>query len=332
MLDHETLQPRVPTVLRAWGFEAPEPPVAVPGGTLNWNFDVQTASGRFFLRCYRSNLESDRIAGEHRLLEWVETRGIPVAVPIRTVSGEELLLQGDERWALFPWMDGVNLERGRLSTAQATALGEMHGRVQAVLAAHPESDAACLSMRWDKAQSIDLLNRLVAAGRERGVEAWITDGIERQRQLLKDTDIAPPERFSSLPCQLIHGDFHDQQVLFDGDHIRAVVDWEIWHTDPRAWEVVRSLAFSKLLDSPLLDDYLAGYREHIQLTEDEVQLALSLWFQGRLVGLWVWWAYVMEGNERVKDFFPATIEEIDRVTDERWKASIRSRFIRAACL
>jgi hypothetical protein len=96
--------------------------------------------------------------------------------------------------------------------------------------------------------------------------------------------------------------------------------------------VVRSLAFSKLLDSPLLDDYMAGYREHIQLTEDEVQLALTLWFQGRLVGLWVWWAYVMEGNERVKDFFPATIEEIDRVTDERWKASIRSRFIRAACL
>ena len=110
----------------------------------------------------------------------------------------------------------------------------------------------------------------------------------------------------------------------------AVVDWEIWHTDARAWELIRSLSFSKLLDSPRLEEYLAGYGEHVRLTEDELQLALTLWFQSRLVGLWAWWAYVMEGNERVARFFPAMLTEFDHISDMDWQESVRSRVVDAA--
>jgi hypothetical protein len=38
----------------------------------------------------------------------------------------------------------------------------------------------------------------------------------------------------------------------------------------------------------------------------------------------------VEGNERVKDFFPAMIAELGRVSDEAWKQSVTSRVIRAA--
>ncbi|MEP6870314.1 MAG: phosphotransferase, partial [Anaerolineaceae bacterium] len=149
--------------------------------------------------------------------------------------------------------------------------------------------------------------------------------------VLVDLRPAAPEYFASLPCQLLHGDFHDQQALFAEDEVRAIVDWEIWHNDPRAWELIRSLAFSQLLDSPRLADYLGGYREHIQPAEAELQLALTLWFQSRVVGLWAWWAYIMEGNERVKEFFPSMLAELAMVTDVRWTASVRERVIRAAC-
>ncbi|MEO6043193.1 MAG: phosphotransferase [Tepidiformaceae bacterium] len=332
MLNHESLEPTIPVVLGRWGITAPERVSPVPGGTLNWNFDVRTANSRFFLRCYRANLASERIDGEHRLVEWVGERGIPVAVPIAALDGERLLSVGEDRWSLFPWIDGVSIGRGALSRRQARALGAMHGRVQAVLATHPDSETAQFSMRWDKRQSLNALKRLVSVGKQRGVEVWIIEGMERQRRLLESTDVEPPEHFASLPCQLLHGDFHDQQVLFAGDGIRAVVDWEIWHSDPRAWELIRSLAFSQLLDSPLLEDYLAGYREHVQLSEGELQLALTLWFQSRLVGLWAWWAYLMEGNERVEEFFPSMLAELDLVTGERWTASIRSRVVKALCL
>ncbi|MEP7215002.1 MAG: phosphotransferase [Anaerolineaceae bacterium] len=331
MLSHESLEPAIPSVLKAWGLDAPGRVAAVPGGTLNWNFDVHSAGSRFFLRCYRSNLETERIEGEHRLVEWVGTAGIPVAAPIPSLDGHSLLLDGDNRWSLFPWLDGACIERGHLSSPQARALGEMHGRVQSVLARHPESASARLGMRWEKQQSLAALERLVVVGNERRIAQWMIDGIQRQRLLLVAAEVAPPEHFASLPCQLLHGDFHDQQALFAGDEVCAVVDWEIWHSDPRAWELIRSLAFSQLLDSPLLTDYLKGYREHIQPSEAELQLALTLWFQSRLVGLWAWWAYIMEGSERVKEFFPSMLAELELVTDARWTASIRERLIRAAC-
>ncbi len=329
--DHESLLPGIPAVLRAWGLEHVERLAAVPGGTLNWNFDVQASGHRYFLRCYRGNLETERIAGEHLLVNWIAERGIPAPVPIQTTQGETLLVNGEQRWALFPWMSGAVVERGRLSQSQARALGQMHGRVQAALASHPLIGGVRFAQRWDEEQSLALLSRLVTASKERQVESWITDGIDHQRQLLETMEVLPPEHFSSLPCQLLHGDFHDQQVLFEGDRVSAVVDWEIWHTDPRAWELVRSLSFSRLLDSLLLEDYLTGYREHVQLAEDEVQLALTLWFQSRVVGLWAWWAYLMEGNDRVAEFFAATLAEIDRVTDENWTNAIRERIVRAVC-
>ena len=324
----------IPGVLRAWRAPAPASVARVPGGTLNWNFELRFEDGqRRFLRCYRSNLETERIRGEHTLVRWVADADarLPVPVPIVTAQGDTLELIGERRWALFPWMPGAPVQRGTLSSAQAHSLGDAHGRIQAILATHPESAAARLSMRWGKTESLDLLDRLVATAEKKRVPDWIRDGMVHQRHLLEATDVWPPERFASLPCQLLHGDFHDQQVLFLGDVVSAIVDWEIWHTDPRAWELVRSLAFSTLLGSPMLEDYLAGYREHIRLSEDEVALALRLWFQSRLVGVWAWWAYLMEGNERVEAFFPEMITELDRVTDRSWTEPLAVRFVRAAC-
>jgi Ser/Thr protein kinase RdoA (MazF antagonist) len=328
------LAAEVPMALRAWGILGPDSVAPVPGGTLNWNFRVETGEGVYFLRCVRANLETERIVGEHELVAWVAGRGVPAPVPIPTAAGETIALVGasgeERRWVLSPWMPGAPVERGTLSAAQAHSLGAMHGRIQAVLADHPASEGARMLGRWDKRQSLDLLDRCIATAKERREAEWIVEGIETQRRMLDALDVLPPEAFASLPCQVLHGDFHDQQALFVGDEVSAIVDWEIWHTDPRAWELARSLAFSTLFASPRLDDYLSGYREHVRLGEDEVRLAMRNWFQSRVVGLWAWWAYLMGGNDRVADFFPEMIAELDRIATPGWTEGITERVVRAA--
>jgi aminoglycoside phosphotransferase (APT) family kinase protein len=189
-----------------------------------------------------------------------------------------------------------------------------------------------MSQRWDKGQSLALLAQLAAEARRQGIAPWITAGITRQREQLEAVEVLPPEHFAALPSQVLHGDFHDQQVLFDGDRVTAVVDWEIWHTGARAWEVVRSLAFAGMLDSPLMADYLAGYREHVTLAEDEARAAIQLWFQSRLTGVSAWWAYVMEQNRRVAEFLPVMILELERVVDADWTGRVAGRFVEAALL
>lgn len=330
-MSHDLYAAAIPQVLAAFGLGADGESKAVAGGTLNWNFRVETSAGAWFVRRCRDDLETERIEGEHALVRWVASRGVPAPLPLRTPDGSTLVEFEHGRWAVFPWVEGEVCPRGTLSAARARVLGSCHGRVQRVLADHPDSANAQLPGRWSKEESLRILNRIIHVAAEKQAEDWILAGLRRQLAMLEALDVLPPQAFDSLPLQLLHGDFHDQQVLWRGDEISAVVDWEIWHAEPRVWEVVRSLSFSLLLDDTNLQDYLGGYREHVQLSPNEVSLGLQLWWQSRVVGLWAWAAYFLQGNERVKAFFPEMIAELDRVADESWRESVKERFIRAAC-
>lgn len=311
-----------------WPYGEPEP---VMGGTLNWNFGIETEGERLFVRRYRDDLPPSRIRTEHALVRWVSERGIPAPVPYKTETDETVLSIAGGNWSVFPWVEGEVKERGTLTAAQANLLGTVHGAIQAVLASHPDSAGASLAMRWDKAQSIGYLERILSVADQRGADITLRNGVARQLAMLRELDVRPPEDFAALPAQLLHGDFHDHQVLWSGEDIIAVVDWEIFGPNPRVWELVRSLAFSQLLGAPAMEDYLHGHRRFVQLSEEECRLGLQLWWQSRVVGAWVWGAYFLEGNERVLKFIPAVIAELDLLSDERWKSEVERRFVAAAC-
>lgn len=329
MAAHSDFAHSIPVVLGLYGLWPVDSPEPVDGGTLNWNFRVQTGSGRKFVRRYRDDVDTDRIEGEHDLLMWLLERGGPIAAPNRTAGGATIVEFGGAQWTVHNWVDGDRPPRGSLTRARARTLGRAHGRIHELLAAHPLSSAAVPSMRWDKNDSRALLERVGAAA-ARAADPEVQAAIAAQTTALRSLDVLPPEAFAALPAQLLHGDFHDEQVIWQGESVAAVVDWEMWRADWRVWELTRSLAFSKLFDSPLMDEYLAGYREHVRLSEEECRLGLRLWWQTRLVGLWVWAAYFVNGNARVKRLFPAAIEDLRRATDEPWKAELEDRFVRAA--
>jgi Ser/Thr protein kinase RdoA (MazF antagonist) len=157
--------------------------------------------------------------------------------------------------------------------------------------------------------------------------AEVLAAIRRHRGMLEPLEVLPPDAFAALPCQLLHGDFHDQQVLFAGDRVSALVDWEIWHADPKIWELIRSLAFSELLETPLLEPYLEGYGRHVRLSEEECRLGWQLWWQTRVVGLWVWGAYYLEGHSRVRQHFPAVTAELELVADVGRRERCEERFM-----
>ena len=330
MADHESFHIEIPGVLRRFGLGPATSVTPVAGGSLNWNYCVTTPEGSWFLRRYRDNLPTARIAGEHELIAWAAARGVPTPVPVPSDEHRTIAEQRESRWAVFPWVSGAVQARGSLTRPQARALGEVHGRLQAVLAMHPSSQDALPEMRWDRERSAAHVRVLIDAAVRRGEEAWVVDGLRRQARLIEAWEVVPAGYFADLPCQLLHGDFHDQQVIWDGARVAAVVDWEVWHLDPRIWELIRALAFSRVLDSPLLVDYLAGYRMHVTLSERECRLGLRLWWQLRVLGLGAWSAYLLEDNERVREFLPGDVGDLEQARDSAWRASVEERFVAAA--
>lgn len=306
-------------------------PVAVGGGTLNWNYRVETGGGPVFARRWRMGLTHEQIQAEHELLEWVSARGIPVARPLTSRGGDTVLEIEGASWSLFPWVDGRTTIRGEIGPEDAKALGEMHGRIHAVLAPHPASTGASTQLPWDTASSLADLVVVRQVAINGGAPRETVEGIDLQIQLLGTSLIRPRTDFVDLPSQLTHGDYHDQQVIFGpGGGIVAVNDWEMHRVMSRVWEVIRAVAFTQLYEEPGLAAYLGGYRQHLALSEEECRLGIEAWWYGRLHSRWVYWTYFMENNHRVAEFFPESVRELKQLADERWREDLTDRFVRAA--
>jgi len=99
-------------VFRAYGLKRLGVPVGVGGGTLNWNYRVETSRGAVFARRWRSGVTVERVVEEHQLLWWVAERGVPVVQPLKTTGGATVQALGDALWSVFPWIEGRTTIRG----------------------------------------------------------------------------------------------------------------------------------------------------------------------------------------------------------------------------
>lgn len=346
----ERVERELDRVLPAFGTQRIGRATAVSGGTLNGNYRVETPDGPVFARRWRGGMTVDRVNEEHGLLRWVAERGVPIVQPRLTKSGASVFDLDGVLWSVFPWVEGRTTVRGSIDVADAGALGEMHGRVHAVLAEHPISQGAPWSVPpqsipWNTAESLAdfalIHERAVAMDEPEDLIAAIDFHVglleealadeEFQARIVETSRARPRSEGTGMPAQLTHGDFHDQQMLFGpGGEIVAVNDWEMYRVMPRVWEVIRSVSFSELYEEPGLGAYLSGYREHVRLPEEECRLGVEAWWIGRLHARWVYWTYFMENNERVAEFFPKTDAELRRLADEGWRAELADRFVRAA--
>lgn len=344
-LDLRMNDKHIPDVLSLYGLRCVAPPVRVSAGTLNENYLVQTQRGPKVLRRIRDDQPDANVCLEHETIIWMHQRALPVALPIAPTLPSDPTDAGlpttcirlrrrseaesePGRWALFDFIKGAIAPRSQLSRVQASALGDMHGRLQRALAKHPRSSTASFTMQWSTEQADRVLHQSHIAAEQANAPSVVLEGINLQRALLNTTDIRGPEHFAKLPCQWLHGDFHSGQVLLDErSTVTAVLDWELCQSGARVWELIRSIAFSGLLEQPALEDYLSAYCRHIDLSEEEVALGMDLWWQSRIVGGWVWWAGYVQGNLRVLDVVPDTIATLNSLAQPGWSAGINQRVI-----
>jgi Ser/Thr protein kinase RdoA (MazF antagonist) len=142
---------------------------------------------------------------------------------------------------------------------------------------------------WDTAVTLAEMDALEAraTARERDgtndpFDRWTHEAFAALRDVLRDA--VPPERFASLPAQVIHGDFYPPNLLTDGEgRLRAVLDWEFAAVRPRVWDVLRAVAFSFLgvhgetADTAAARRCIAAYRTVQPLPADELAAGVQLY-------------------------------------------------------
>lgn len=96
----------------------------ITAGTINSNFDVETATGRWFVRVNEGKAEVD-VAWEARLVDALAARGVTTPPPVPARDGRPYApLANARKWvSVFPWRSGRHLAASEVTPVLARTLG-----------------------------------------------------------------------------------------------------------------------------------------------------------------------------------------------------------------
>jgi Ser/Thr protein kinase RdoA (MazF antagonist) len=270
-------------LLDQWDLPQPRELVRTAFGMSNESYLVDSAAGAHILRVYAGKpLQGIRF--EHELLRRLIEADLPFRVPqpLPTQRGDTIALDIDtaRHCALFPRIPGETLDDG--DTVAVARAAEAFARLDLALGDIERTDIPAPIFTGDLRAMHPAVTDL----------AELEDVIGRPgRAMVERAAESAGPIYTSLPQQLIHGDFSFGNVLTSSRRVRGIVDFEYSGRDVRAMELASGLS-SVILRSqgealwrPVLRGYLGTQR--LDLTELAALPALAMLHWAVIV---VWWA------------------------------------------
>jgi Ser/Thr protein kinase RdoA (MazF antagonist) len=240
-------------------------------------------------------------------------------VPLPT--GETILKQKGHFYALFPFARGRQIPRGHLATSEVIAMGRFLGELHRVLHGYPHEQVPHRSFTVDEAATLASIDTIEAAIRSQfhidDDDRQVLSRLAERRAWLMTTPPINTEEFSQLEQQVIHGDYQETNLFFEGGQISAIIDWDQSYVAPRAWEIVRTLHYAFKLEPAACHTFLHAYRRVLPLTTTELDVAAIAYGWKRGHDLWHYEELYLKGNQRVRAFFQSKGAFIP--FEEKWK-------------
>ncbi len=192
----------------------------VPAGTINSNYQVEAGGRRWFLRVNEGKSEAD-VRYEAELVGELAARGVATPRPI-TAAGAPLVERRGRWVSVFPWVVGSQRELGALRPADARAVGAALARLHRAGAGLAERFAReGIYTTAHIAARVESLAGDPRAAADRDVARALSDARDELAWLAERAG----ER-ARAPRGVIHGDLFRDNVLFAGDHLAALLDFE----------------------------------------------------------------------------------------------------------
>jgi homoserine kinase type II len=232
-------------------------------GSVNSNFRlVDRAGAHYFGRIYEEQ-GTDGALSELRLLTELARLDVPVTEPLRTRAGPVAHVRG-KPFALYPWVDGEIFCHPRVTEVHCAAVGRALAQLH--LATPKVTPLAGGRFRVD-----DLLERL--------------DRIERESPEHRDASLHIRRRLHhyskrrnpDVPAGVIHGDLFRDNVLFSGDRIAALIDFESASAGPFAFDLmvtIHAWCYGDAFRPELVFAMLSGYHAERPLESAEREALL----------------------------------------------------------
>jgi len=278
----------------------------VLGGATNRVYRIETARGIHFLRVYQR--ADRRIAErEHALIAHVQAQGLPAAAPIATPAGGTVVEHAGSVCALYEPARGQQLLGADLSSAQAGAAGRFLAQLHRALLPLPDTGYVRWNLSWDGAQWRRRLDQVERTLLQRGVKDETDQHallrLRAQRDWLAHPDCVHTYQ-PSFSAQVVHGDYQDRNLFFDGDRVSAVIDWEQGAFMPRAYELARACWFMFRLRPEPTHELLRAYQSESDLSPAELEDGARAWGCFADHHVWPLEETYLHGNDAARSYIP----------------------------
>lgn len=264
-------------------------------GRNNETFFVDAREGGYVLRVYRNAAAPPRVRDEHDLLARLALADLPFAtpLPLRTREGDTLAVleipDGARLAALFPRIPG-----------SPAALDVSHARLAGGALARLDAAFARFDLPVRAPASLRDVHELVPDPHAAIEQLELGDRADQVRRLFERVDDAHEALASSLPRQIVHGDFAFPNLLVENGRVTGVVDFEFAGADLRAADLACALYIVAVRASParrwaVLEALADGYRRVLPLDPLEIAAMPELVVRRAAIGVVHWIGRWMAG-------------------------------------
>lgn len=185
----------------------------VPEGSVNTHYVLETAKGRFVVKIdeVKSELEVKR---ELDLLLFLRKHGLPCPVPLADNRGRHYRDWGGKHLSVYKYIDGHTVAPAKLTLGQL----ENVGRVLADLHLIGKTYKKGVENRFGFERVSEIYNgvRTRLPPYLRKIVRTLDEEVEYLRNYLEN----------KLPKGIIHGDLFSDNIMFKGEKVVAVLDFE----------------------------------------------------------------------------------------------------------
>jgi len=295
----------------------------VAKGFLSENHILTEGDKKYFLKRYRFD-NKEKIEEIHLVKKYFTEGGIPVILPIMNKENSTFFSFENGYFALFPFVDEIEFERGSLPDKAIVSLGEMLGRI------HLLGKVAKLPINnkfktWEKEKILTHIELIKAEINKKEIlndfDKLTLESMELKKNLIL-RDFVEYEDFNLPSDHLIHGDYLDSNVFFDNnDQVSHVFDFEKANYSPRMYELFRSLMYA-FLSGEITDKdinkaklYLDSYLSIYPTLKDELKRGLKFYYIKSVHGLWVENEHYLKNNSRVDEFLLNDFQRIKYLSE-----------------
>ncbi|MEV6987495.1 phosphotransferase [Sphaerisporangium sp. NPDC051017] len=289
-------------------------------GWMNRNWEITADRDRYVLKRIL-DISAAMARNIHAALSFVAERSVPVCVPLRSSAGDTVVEVDGRAYCLVSWVDGFHRTGCDLSFSAVARLGRLVGEIHQALAqlpcgyGFPPASSVVATRANDKEQTVESIKRVERAIKSLAepipYDLLVLSLLRRRLELLDLHGHLRPSSRAAGPAGWVHGDLNHRNLLFRGERVVAVLDWDRMRVSTYADEVVKAgqaLFGSEVgvLDLNRIAVFVAAYRSVVAVERAALSDALSRLLWKRLTDVWpAEFRYLRaEPSERIAGLFP----------------------------